>query len=137
MLEALIGAQTVIFMVMIGALILLNYQASKIRQHLSVIAEAYSYDVSESPTHAESAPEYSTDSTETDSEAELAFQEDMDRRYEEYQNRNVEMKADLAKQQPPRRPTGVEADILHPMIENLPHDSIIEYQPTPPQEIAQ
>lgn len=50
---------------------------------------------------------------------------------EEFDQRIAQIKDELGSQQVPNTPRTV-ADVLHPDVENLPHDSIIDYETNPP-----
>lgn len=73
----------------------------------------------------------SSDELDTMSEAELSYEEHIAEREQAFNDRITQMKQELDQEQPPRKPTK-SADVLHPDVENLPHDSIIDYQTNPP-----
>jgi predicted nuclease with TOPRIM domain len=68
---------------------------------------------------------------ETETPAEVEYNELLREREEKFNDRISQLKAELGSDNAPTQPHTT-ADILHPDVENLPHDSIIDYETNPP-----
>lgn len=69
---------------------------------------------------------------ETETKKELEeYTENIEKRDKEFDERIEQIKSELDKEQQGGR-RGTDADILHPGVENLPHDSVNDYTRNPP-----
>jgi predicted transcriptional regulator of viral defense system len=103
-------------------IILVNIQIADLRKSIADLL--YQYEGEET--------EVFSDATETASKEELEYMERIAKRDAEFDQRITRIKEELANEGVPQKPRGTVAEILAPGIENLPHDSIRDYEKNPP-----
>lgn len=74
---------------------------------------------------------HSLDANELSPQEDVMHEEFINERRASFEQRINSMKEELSGQPIPKQPTTV-AEILHPAIENLPHDTIPDYDINPP-----
>lgn len=120
---------------MVVALVGLATQIADVRRGIAEILAVYQYE-----ENADEYMEHLYDSAvnaqavvvnDTGTVEEIAQEEYKSEQQKAFDERIALIKDELGSQQVPHTPRTV-ADILHPDVENLPHDSIIDYETNPP-----
>lgn len=108
-----------ILFILIGMTLILTYsiaQVADLRREVSDLHTLY----------GEEIEDISSDAMETSSQEDTMYEEFLAERNTQFEERITRIKDELGKENTPQKPATT-ADILHPHVENLPHDSVPDY----------